>query len=72
MNFSNKKVTRTFCTSNTKNAWVYLETFGWRKINGTSADGVSNVYKMAVIARAHNRTLSGSIDNNKKITKLYL
>lgn len=72
MNFSNKNVSRTYCTTNSKNAWVYLQAIGWRKINGTSVDGVSNIFKMAVTARAHNRTVSGSIDGSNKITKMYL
>ncbi len=72
MNFSNKKVTRTFTSPHSQNGWGYLSGIGWRKVQKKSGDGVTNMFVMLCAAKAHNRSVSGSIDNKKQITKLYL
>lgn len=72
MNFSNKKVTRTYTSPHSQNAWAYLHGIGWRKIEKKSDDGVTNMFLIVTAARAHNRTVSGTINSDKKITVLYL
>lgn len=72
MNFSNKKVLRTFASPHTKNAWGNIETLGWRKIGQNSTDGVTNMFIMLNAARANNMTVSGTTDSADLITILYL
>jgi len=72
MNFSNKKVLRTFTSPHSKNGWGYIESIGWRKIGQNSTDGVTNMYNMLNEARANNMTVSGTIDASDLITILYL
>ena len=72
MTFNNKKVLRTYATTNSKNVWGYLEGIGWRKIKEQSSDGSTNMFMILVAARVHNRTVNGEIDGSNKITKLYL
>ena len=72
MNFSSKKVLRTFATPQGKNAWGYIEGLGWRRVAPTSTDGVSNVFIMLNAARANNRKVSGKLDASNRISRLYL
>lgn len=72
MNFSNKQVTRTYTTPHSQNAWASLQGIGWRKIEKKSDDGVTNMFLIATVARAHNRTVSGTINASNQITLLYL
>jgi immune inhibitor A len=72
MNFSNKKVLRTFASPHTKNAWAYIEGIGWRKLGQLSTDGVTNLFVMLNAARGNNKTVSGTIDAGNKISILYL
>lgn len=73
MNFSNKKITRTFTSPNSKNCWGYIEAIGWRKVKTTSTDGATNMFVTLSAAKAHNRTVSGTIeDSTNQVTILYL
>lgn len=72
MTFNNKQVSRTYATHHSKNVWGYLQGIGWRKIKENTSDGSTNMFMILVAARANNRTVSGEIDGNNKITKLYL
>ena len=73
MNFSNKKVTRTFVSSNAQNAWGYIDGIGWKKVKPTSTDGVTNVFTILCAAKANDMTVSGNIeDDSDQITYLYL
>ncbi|MFT6333709.1 MAG: immune inhibitor A [Halioglobus sp.] len=56
MNFSNKKVLRTFASPHSKNAWANIETVGWKEIGQTSTDGVTNMFIMLNTAKANNKT----------------
>lgn len=71
-NFSNKLVARTYATPHSQNGWAKLQGIGWRKVQKKSDDGVTNMFLMLVAAKANNRTVSGTINNDKKITVLYL
>lgn len=60
-----KKVTRTYASPHSKNAWAYLQSVGWRKVDGLSTDGVTNLFIMLNEARVKNKTITASIDNDK-------
>jgi hypothetical protein len=72
MTFSNKNVTRTFTSPNTKNAWGYIDTIGWRKVKTSSTDGVTNMFVILCAAKANSRKVSGNIDGSNQLTYLYL
>ena len=38
MNFTNKKVTRTYTTPHKNNCWGAIESMGWRKVKKTSTE----------------------------------
>lgn len=61
----NVVVSRTYATPHSKNCWAFISGAGWRKIDGLSNDGVTNVFILLVNARAFNRTVSVQIDGNK-------
>ncbi|WP_158850216.1 peptidase M6 [Algibacter sp. L1A34] len=72
MNFSNKKVLRTYASPHSKNAWANIETLGWRKIGQLSTDGVTNIFIILNVARGNNKTVTGSTDASNLISTLYL
>ncbi|MCH9007305.1 MAG: peptidase M6 [Calditrichaeota bacterium] len=72
MNFSNTRVTRTFVSPHSQNAYGLLQGIGWRKVKTLSNDGVTNVFTMLSAAKSHNRTVSGTIDATNQISILYL
>lgn len=71
MNFSNKKVVRTYASPHSKNAWGYIETIGWRKLGQLSTDGVTNMFIMLNAAKGSGKTVSGTIDASNQISLLY-
>ena len=72
MNFSNKKVTRTYVSPNSKNCWAYIDSIGWRKVKPDTNDGSTNMFVLLNAARANDRTISGNIDAANQITTMYL
>ena len=66
-----KKITRTFASPHTKNAWAYIDTIGWRKVDMLSTDGVTNVFDLINQARAKNITVTANI-NSSHIKIAYL
>ncbi len=70
--YNNKKITTTFSSSDSQNAWAYIDAVGWRKIKTGSTDGVTNVYIMLNAAKANNRLVNVSTDSNNYITTVYL
>ncbi len=72
MNFSNKKVLRTYASPHSKNAWANIESLGWRKIGQLSTDGVTNMFAMLNAAKGNNKAVTGTIDASNKISILYL
>jgi immune inhibitor A len=72
MNFSSKQVTRVFTSPHSQNAWGHLQDIGWRKVEKKSDDGVTNMFLILTAAKANNRTVSGTINDDKLITLLYL
>ncbi len=61
--FSNVKVLSTFTSSHSMNAWGYIETQPWRKMQQVSTDGVNNMFTLLNAAKASGRTVSGSYDD---------
>lgn len=73
MNFSSKKITRTFTSPDSKNCWGYIDTIGWRKVKTSTTDGATNMFLTLTAAKAHGRTVSGTIeDATNQVTILYL
>ena len=72
MNFSNKKVTRTYSSPHSKNCWAYIDSIGWRKVKPDATDGSTNMFVLLNAARANDRPVSGAIDAANQITTLYL
>ncbi|PKH04398.1 peptidase M6 [Psychromonas sp. MB-3u-54] len=62
---NNVTVSKTYATYHSKNAWAYIAGSGWRKIDGLSTDGVTNVFILLVYAQAFNRKVSVQIDSSK-------
>ena len=72
MNFSNKKVLRTFSSPHSKNVYGNIETLGWKKVAQNSTDGVTNMAIILNAACANNRTVTGTIDASNQISILYM
>ncbi|CAL8480405.1 MULTISPECIES: hypothetical protein [Caballeronia] len=73
VNFSNVKVSMTFCSPHSMNAWALIETQPWRKPQPISTDGVSNMFVMLNAAKISGRTVSGSYDDaTGQLYTLYL
>lgn len=64
INFSNAKVLYTFTSPHSMNAWGYIETQPWRKVQPISTDGVTNMFVLLNAAKANGRTVSGSYDDS--------
>lgn len=61
---SNLIVGQTFATNDSENAWVYLNTVGWRKIFPGSTDGVTNMLSLFTEAEAKNCQVTVYLDKN--------
>lgn len=75
VSFSNSKVTRTYTSPHSMNAWAILQTTptSWQKVQTLSTDGVTNMFVLLNAAKATGRTLSGSYeDSNGQLYTLYL
>lgn len=60
----NLTVARVYATPNTMNAWAAFPGIGWRRIEPTSTDGVTNTLAVLAAARANTRTVSASLDGS--------
>lgn len=60
-----KKVLRTFATPHSKNAWAYIDSVGWRKVDTLTTNGVTNTFVLLNEARANNLTVRVNIDSSK-------
>lgn len=63
VSFSNVQVTATFASPDSMNAWAYLGTGPWRRVQKTSTDGATNMFVLLNAAKAGGRTVSGSYDD---------
>jgi hypothetical protein len=64
VNFSNATVVSTFTTPHSMNAWAYLDSGPWRKIQPITTDGTSNMFLLLNAAKAGGRPVSGSYDDS--------
>jgi immune inhibitor A len=64
VSFSNARVLLTFTSPHSMNAWAYIETQPWRKVQPISTDGVNNMFTLLNAAKAGGRTVSGSYDDS--------
>lgn len=64
----NLAVTSVYATPHSKNAWAAFAGIGWRKVEPTSADGVSNTLAVLAAARANGRTVTASLDGSTIFT----
>lgn len=64
VNFSGVKVLQTFTSPHSMNAWGYIETQPFRKVQPISTDGVNNMFTLLNAAKASGRTVSGSYDDS--------
>ncbi len=63
----------TYATPSSKNAWAYPADAGaWRKVKGTSTDGVTNTFLLLALARANGKKATVNVDASNEITSVYL
>lgn len=60
----NKTVSRTYATYSSKNAWVYVQSAGWRRIKAGSADGITNMFVGFCEAKANNKKVHVFMDGS--------
>lgn len=73
VSFSNARVLMTFTSPHSMNAWGYIETQPWRKVQPISTDGTTNMFILLNAAKANGRTVSGSYDDsNGMLYTLYM
>ena len=65
-----KKVLQVYSSPHSKNAWAYIESAGWRKIDELSADGVTSLFDAACQARVTSKLVNVLVDGSK-IHQLY-
>ena len=73
MNFT-KKILQVYASPHSLNAWAYIDTIGWRKIQGLSTDGVTNMFVMCTAAKTSGVAMTGTLSNataTSEITILY-
>ncbi len=58
----NKAVLSTFTSPHSQNAWAYIQSQGWRKVEPLSADGVTNMFSLLVNSQAFNKKVHVYID----------
>jgi hypothetical protein len=57
-------VARTYATYHSQNAWVWINTLGWRKIKTGSANGVTNMLIAFGEAKGNNRKVNVYADGD--------
>ncbi len=63
---NNRKVTRTYASAHSKNAYGMITGIaGWLKISGLSTDGVTNVFAALNSALANNREVDVYVVSNE-------
>lgn len=70
--YINKKISLTFASHHSKNAWAYIDGVGWRQIKPSTTDGITNLYMMMNAAKANNRLVNVYTDASNQITTAYL
>ncbi len=62
---NNIAITRIYAHAATKTAYVALDGLGWRSIQPTTVDGVSNMHALFVQSFAHGRKVNALVDGDK-------
>lgn len=62
---NNVTIGTTYATHHLNNCWANINGIGWRKMDGTSNDGVTNLFALVVMAQAFGRPVSVQIDAGK-------
>ncbi len=66
-------INSTYSTPSSKNAWAWpASEAGWRRVKGTSTDGVTNTFLLLALARANSKTANVTVDASNEITAVYL
>ncbi len=65
-------INQTYCTPHSKNAWAHLPSAGWRKVQQTSNDGVTNTFLLLALAKATEKQAHVTVDGSNQITAVYL
>ncbi|MFQ5587793.1 MAG: Dot/Icm T4SS effector Zinc-dependent metalloprotease LegP [Nitrospiria bacterium] len=60
--YYNKAVSRTYASHGSKNAWVFVQSVGWRRIKAGSADGITNMFVGFCEAKANNKKVHVFMD----------
>lgn len=60
----NVTVSLTYATYHSQNAWAYISSLGWRKIQTGSADGISNMFLAFCEAKANSRKVNVYADGS--------
>ena len=58
-------VERTYASHDSRNAWASIATLGWRKIEASTADGVTNTFQLLCEAVANSRRVDVYVDDSK-------
>lgn len=69
--YSSVTLVQVYSTHHSKNAWAYVSGLGWRKVNPSDTDGVTNTFIILCEAQANNRTVSVYADGTH-IYRAYL
>ena len=70
---SNKSVVSVYAHVNAKVAYAIIDGLsGWKRINPTSTDGVTNVLDLLSAAKANGRTVNVYIGSDDQISAAYM
>src|SRR5262245_8978168 len=61
---SNKAVLSTFTSAHSMNAWAYIESLGWRKVQALTPDGVTNMFSVLIDAQAWGKRVTVYVDES--------
>lgn len=62
---NNKKVLQVYATPHSQNAWAFIESAGWRKMEPLSVPGVTAMFEAMVHARSSGKTITAQADASK-------
>lgn len=59
-----KSVIQIYSTHHTQNAWINIQSLGWRKVRTGATDGVNNMLCLLSAARVNGRTVNVFVVND--------
>lgn len=65
-------INQVYATSGSKNCWAHLPSGGWRKVEPSSNDGVTNVHVLLALAKANGKQAHVVQNSSDRITQVYL